>query len=115
MDGLSTITTLQITRPKIYMAMGVSHKIFVDGKEVGELHNGETSAFSIPAGRHIVSVRQDWVSHSNPLPLHCFPAQTIRLQVRQNNPALQFVATATWVGLLLLRRRNNLRLERMSR
>ena len=115
MAGQSTITTLEITRQKAYIAMMVPHRIFVHEQLIGKVRNGETQAFQVGSGQHTIYVRQSLFVVSNSVSLDCLPEQTIHLEVTQNRSVLQIILAVTGIGLMFLPKRHNLNLERVLR
>jgi hypothetical protein len=56
------------------------YKIFIDGKEVGRIANGETKDFPMTDGQHIITAKIDWCS-SQDFPLHIKDNETKELKV----------------------------------
>lgn len=62
------MATIKITRVNEYVNRIRAIKIFANGKQIGEIKNGETKEFMIPAGSCRLQSKIDWCS-SNILPL----------------------------------------------
>jgi hypothetical protein len=56
------------------------YKIFIDGKQVGTIANGETKDFPTTVGQHIVTAKVDWCS-SPELSIELKESQTSSLKV----------------------------------
>lgn len=54
------MTTLRFHRTSEYNNMLRDFKIYLDGKHIGNIANGETADFVIEAGKHIVITKIDW-------------------------------------------------------
>jgi len=113
MSGKPNVTRLEITRPSAYIAMLVPHRIFVDGKKVGQVRNGKTQTIEVAPGQHEIYVKQSMFVKTDPLTLDCAPNETIRLQVTQIQVTKQALMGITGIGRLFLMRRKNLLLERL--
>src|ERR1041384_3911539 len=114
MVSSSNLTILEITRAKAYIAMAIPHKVYVDEQKSGEVQNGKTQTFEVSPGQHTVYVKQSMWVQSNSLSLDCSPNQTIRLQVKQNSALSQILLALIPFGGLILKKRDNLTLERIE-
>lgn len=39
-----------------------AYKVLVDGTKVGDIRSGEAKQFPVPAGRHTLQLKMDWVA-----------------------------------------------------
>ena len=51
---------LRIKRDKMFVDMMREYKVFIDGKFVGTVENGETVGFELDEGHHLVHLEIDW-------------------------------------------------------
>ncbi|MCC9165364.1 DUF2846 domain-containing protein [Pontibacter harenae] len=54
------MATLIIKRSSEWSSRIRDYHIYVDGKKIGEIANGETKKFTVPAGLHTVKAKIDW-------------------------------------------------------
>lgn len=53
---------IRVQRSREYNNRMRDYKIFIDGKQVGTIANGETKDFETTLGQHIVTAKIDWCS-----------------------------------------------------
>lgn len=53
---------LRVKRNKTFVDMMRDYKVYIDGELVGTIGNGETEAFEISDGHHLVHFEIDWCS-----------------------------------------------------
>lgn len=51
---------LRVKRTKTFVDMMRDYKVFIDGEYVGTVSNGETEAFDLSDGHHLVHFEIDW-------------------------------------------------------
>jgi len=75
-----------------------SYKIFIDQKQAGSLVAGESREFTVPAGRHVIQLKIDWLG-SRSLAVNVPEGAAIRCEAEP--------AGSSWSAILdvLLRRR----------
>lgn len=56
------MTILKLKRTNEYSNSFRDYKIFIDGKNIGEIANGETKEFEISPGQHTIIAKIDWGS-----------------------------------------------------
>ena len=56
------MATFIINRTSEYLNRGRRYGIYVDGKEMGKMVNGETKEFNVSPGQHSVFAKIDWCS-----------------------------------------------------
>jgi hypothetical protein len=56
-------------------------RILIDGKEVGQMREGDTFRYEIPSGRHELVMKVDWAS-SETLPFEIAPGENVRVMCR---------------------------------
>ena len=56
------MTTIRLKRTSEYNNRMRDYKIFIDGKQVGTIANGETKDFPSTVGQHFITAKIDWCS-----------------------------------------------------
>lgn len=56
---------ITISRKKEYKDRKRSYKIYIDNMEVGSIDSGETKAFNVSAGEHVIVIKIDWASSNS--------------------------------------------------
>ncbi|MFN8339912.1 MAG: hypothetical protein U0T36_12935 [Saprospiraceae bacterium] len=74
------MATIRLKRTSEYNNRMRDYKIFIDGKQVGTIANGETKDFPTTVGQHIVTAKVDWCS-SPELSIELKESQTSSLKV----------------------------------
>ena len=74
------MATIRLKRTSEYNNRMRDYKIFIDGKQVGTIANGETKDFPTTVGQHIVTAKVDWCS-SPELSIEPKESQTSSLKV----------------------------------
>lgn len=54
------MTKINIQRSSEYINRIRSYRIYIDGKKVGTIENGEIKEFEVEEGNHIIEARIDW-------------------------------------------------------
>ena len=53
---------IKIQRTNDYINAVRNYRLFIDGKKIGTLNNGQIKDFEIPSGRHSIVAKIDWCS-----------------------------------------------------
>ena len=99
--------TIVLARASAYADRVRAYKVMLDGQQVGEIRNGETKSFPVPAGAHALHLKIDWTT-SQPVTFDVAPGDTIRFACSPKGNALSAMVFA------LLTPKKYLKLERES-
>src|SRR5687767_7984917 len=78
---MSAQATIELQRGSAYTDRLRAYKVLVDGREVGQIKNGQTESFTVEPGRHEVMLKIDWAT-SPPVTIDATPGATTRLSCR---------------------------------
>jgi hypothetical protein len=79
------MSSIKIQRSNEYSNMLRNYKIYVDGKNVGEIGNGENKEFTVLPGEHSLEVKIDWCgSPKIPLKLEAGQVETVKVSGFKN-------------------------------
>jgi hypothetical protein len=56
------MATLTINRTREYLNRLRDYGVYIDGKKVGTIANGETKIFNVSSGHHLIFTKIDWCS-----------------------------------------------------
>jgi hypothetical protein len=56
------MATITLQRSSDYNNRLRDYKIFIDGEHAGNISNGDTKSFTVPAGKHDICAKIDWCS-----------------------------------------------------
>lgn len=78
-------------------------RIYLDKEKIGEIMDGETKEFEIPAGRHLLQAKIDWCG-SNEIEFRVHEGKPVTFSLFGTNPiyALYYITLArhSYLGLL---------------
>jgi hypothetical protein len=105
-----SMASLAIARDSGYADRLRAYQIVLDGERIGEIRDGEIKEFSIPSGKHTLSLKIDWCGSEN-VGFVMDSAEKLAFQVKSNLRGLRLFLSLWYV---LFARRSYLRLERTS-
>ncbi|MDC6350896.1 hypothetical protein PP178_04985 [Zeaxanthinibacter sp. PT1] len=82
--------TLIIERPSHWMTREKAYRLFINGKQLGSIKNGETIQYSIEPGNHILKTDIDW-----------FRSHTMVFEIQPDEKKVLKVDGAKYGALLL--------------
>jgi len=88
---------LTIVRDSGYADPLRAYRVFVDGKEIGKVGNGETKTFPVNPGAHRLALKIDWCG-SKAVEFTAADGASMSFQVRSNLRGARILA-ALWYAL----------------
>jgi hypothetical protein len=85
------MTSIRIERPISFFNMLRSYGIYVDGKKIGTIDNGETKIFQIEPGEHTIYAKIDW----------CYSPH-VKINIEENDIQFLQLSTFKYAGVSLL-------------
>lgn len=95
--------TIVLSRASAYADRVRAYKVMLDGRQIGEIRNGETQRFSVSAGMtHALHLKIDWTS-SQPVTFDLAPGETARFNCSPKGNALSAMLFALFTPKKYLR------------
>jgi hypothetical protein len=92
-------STIRIKRGTGYADRFRYYKVILDGKEIGEIANGESKSFKVAPGTHILYLSIDYAK-SNKLNFECKSNKTVSFECRNNISGVKYLLLPLYLTIL---------------